>query len=163
MGEAKSLQKLKDSRKGLPCRINTFGFGYSMDSHMLNDLATIGGGVYAFIPDSSFVGTVFVNAVANHITTAANDLKLSVSGKHVKIASGDHSVYEGLCSDHEVDFQFGSIQFGQPKNIVFPIKPAKSKKQPPVEITLTYYLGESKVRKNWWWKLLTFHNLVITQ
>ena len=146
IGEAKSLQKLKDSKKGLPCRIQTFGFGYSMDSQMLKDLATIGGGAYAFIPDSSFVGTVFVNAVANHITTAANDLTLTVSGKHIKIGSGDYSVYEGLCGSNEVNFQFGTIQFGQTKNVVFPVKPAKSSKQPPLEVNLTYYLGDSKVR-----------------
>lgn len=144
VGEAKSLQNLKANRKGLPCRINTFGFGYSMDSKMLNDLATIGGGAYAFIPDSSFVGTVFVNAVANHITTAAHTLTLSVSCKHVKISDGDHSVYGGTCKANEVDFQFGSIQFGQSKNVVFPIKPAKSSKQPPLEVSLSYYTGDSK-------------------
>jgi len=45
--------------------INTFGFGYSMDSLLLNKLSLEGNGFYTYIPDSGLVGTVFVNAIAN--------------------------------------------------------------------------------------------------
>ena len=47
----------------LSCTINTFGFGYSLDSPLLGDLANHGGGMYNFIPDSGFVGTVFIKAI----------------------------------------------------------------------------------------------------
>jgi hypothetical protein len=36
--------------------MNTFGFGYSLDSALLNDISHEGNGTYAFIPDSSLVG-----------------------------------------------------------------------------------------------------------
>ncbi len=39
-----------------------------------------GGGIYSFIPDSGFVGTVFVHALANTLVTVASQctLKLEV-------------------------------------------------------------------------------------
>ncbi len=40
---------------GLPGAINTFGFGYTLDSGLLNELAVAGSGTYAFIPDQSHV------------------------------------------------------------------------------------------------------------
>jgi len=45
--------------------ISTFGFGYSLDSKLLVDIATMGGGYYSFIPDAGMVGTCFINALAN--------------------------------------------------------------------------------------------------
>ena len=60
---AGDLMMYKDSRK-LP-NINTFGFGYSLDTSILLNLAKEGNGMHAFIPDASFVGTAFVNAISN--------------------------------------------------------------------------------------------------
>lgn len=40
-------------------------------------LAVEGGGSYAFIPDSGFVGTVFVNALANTLVTVAQPALLT--------------------------------------------------------------------------------------
>ena len=61
--------------------INTFGFGYSLDSKLLEELAQLGNsGSYAFIPDGSFVGTIFVNAISTLLTTAATNLNLSIGG-----------------------------------------------------------------------------------
>lgn len=55
-----------------------FGFGYNLDSGLLDELAREGGGRYAFIPDSGFVGTVFVHALANLLTTAAQKVVLNL-------------------------------------------------------------------------------------
>ena len=53
--------------------VHTFGFGYNMDSSMLVELANQGDGVYAFVPDSSFVGTAFVNCINSLLTVLATD------------------------------------------------------------------------------------------
>mmetsp|Transcript_4610 Transcript_4610/g.5330 ORF Transcript_4610/g.5330 Transcript_4610/m.5330 type:complete len:867 (+) Transcript_4610:69-2669(+) len=45
--------------------LSTFGFGYHLDSKVLVDVSTIGGGYYSFIPDAGMVGTCFINALAN--------------------------------------------------------------------------------------------------
>lgn len=51
------------------CTINTFGFGYELDSTLLKNLATIGNGLYSFIPEAGMVGTVFINSLANQFLT----------------------------------------------------------------------------------------------
>ena len=40
-----------------------------MDSSLLDEIAKEGNGNYAFIPDISFVGTIFIHAVSNFLTT----------------------------------------------------------------------------------------------
>lgn len=69
-GELETFIRYKT--KGPKCnyRISTFGFGYSLDSKLLNDLALEGDGQFFFIPDSSFVGTVFINATSFVVSTA---------------------------------------------------------------------------------------------
>lgn len=47
----------------------TFGFGYSLDSVMLREIAEVGNGTYSFTPDSTFTGTVFIHAVASILST----------------------------------------------------------------------------------------------
>jgi len=48
--------------------IRTFGFGYSLDSELLENLAKYGRGTFNFIPDASFVGTIFIHAVADMLS-----------------------------------------------------------------------------------------------
>ena len=69
-GELQTLIRYKETHLDLRCRISTFGFGYNLDSKLLSDMAVEGGGYYGFIPDSSFVGTVFINATSNILSTA---------------------------------------------------------------------------------------------
>ena len=57
---------------------STFGFGYQLDSQLLRNIAVEGGGMYAFIPDSGFVGTAFVNALANVLATVGTEGKLTI-------------------------------------------------------------------------------------
>ncbi|EGR28365.1 von willebrand factor type a domain protein [Ichthyophthirius multifiliis] len=70
-GHLQMLQKYrKDNKEKIEnCIINMFGFGYNLDSELLNELAIEGNGAYAFIPDASFVGTVFVNAFAQMLSS----------------------------------------------------------------------------------------------
>jgi Mg-chelatase subunit ChlD len=79
-GHLPTLAAYKE-KSNFTCSINTFGFGYNLDSQLIEDLAQMGNsGSYAFIPDGSFVGTIFVNAISNLLTTAATNLQLSVGG-----------------------------------------------------------------------------------
>ena len=56
-GHLPMLQRFQDENPSLVFSLNTFGFGYSLMSKLLMDLASVGGGTYSFIPDSGFVGT----------------------------------------------------------------------------------------------------------
>jgi hypothetical protein len=49
--------------------ISTFGFTYGLNSEILEEIAIEGGGMYSFIPDAGFVGTTFIHAISNALTT----------------------------------------------------------------------------------------------
>jgi hypothetical protein len=89
----------------LNCCLNAFGFGYSLMSDMLQKIAIIGQGSYAFIPDGGFVGTAFINAMAYAMTVVARKItvclpKDAVVPTHCPFnveASGESSVIELGC------------------------------------------------------------------
>ena len=60
---------LKFYNKQIKTTINTSGFGYDMESSLLDDLAIEIYGNYSFIPDSSLVGKIFVNALSKFLCT----------------------------------------------------------------------------------------------
>jgi len=52
--------------------INTYGYGNELESDMLLAVAQAGnGGSFGFIPDSSLVGTIFINALSNTLMQGA--------------------------------------------------------------------------------------------
>ena len=133
-GHLPMLQKYKDEH-GLPGIINTFGFGYSLDSKLLNELSVAGNGAYAFIPDGSFVGTIFVNALSNLLSTAACNVSLSVEMPNT--SSVDFSSikqYSHQVTSWGFDIQFGSVLFGQAKRFVLPVTLDNNK----LNVRLTY-------------------------
>jgi len=92
-GEIQSLRNYLDANPLLnQVRIATFGFGYQLDSQLLADIATLGRSLYAFIPDASFVGTVFVNAVSNVLASA------STSQMTLKLEAADGVTLTGITS-----------------------------------------------------------------
>lgn len=72
-------RKLADS--GVKANLSTFGFGYSLESKLLEALSVEGNGTYGFIPDCSMVGTVFINFCSAVLSTVAN--QVSVGGRYV--------------------------------------------------------------------------------
>jgi len=104
---------------GLPCTIDTFGFGYSLNSALLNLLASIGRGRYSFIPDSGLVGTVFVNAVSNVLATYATEVALTFPSLPASIKTGDHwNGYQVHRTGNTVRINLGSLQSGQTRDFV---------------------------------------------
>jgi ubiquitin/Mg-chelatase subunit ChlD len=80
------LNSYKEKHGPLACTINTFGFGYSLDSALLNNLAAGGGGTYNFIPDSGFVGTIFINALSNLLSTISMQSTLYLEPSAVQMS-----------------------------------------------------------------------------
>lgn len=77
-GHLIALENFKKERN-FTCTVNSFGFGYNLDSKLLEDISTLGNsGAYAFIPDGSFVGTIFVNAISTLLTTAATNVQVII-------------------------------------------------------------------------------------
>jgi len=81
-GHIAELHDYKDKYPDFSFQVNTFGFGYNLDSELLLDLAVEGAGTYAFIPDAVIVGTTFVNAVANVLSSFSQSATLSLCPKN---------------------------------------------------------------------------------
>ena len=65
--------------------VHTFGFGCDVNSALLDEIAEETGAMYAFIPDASFVGSVFISTLANLFTTLATTatLRVELDGQRV--------------------------------------------------------------------------------
>lgn len=119
-GYLPTLEKVKD-KTNFTCSIHTFGFGYELDSKLLEDIAIIGNqGSYAFIPDGSFVGTIFVNAITNILATVANNVQLLVEGQTVE--SSDYTRwYSTKNTEQGTLFDLGAAIYGQSRDILIPV------------------------------------------
>jgi hypothetical protein len=132
----KNMQEYKD-KTALNCTVNTFGFGYSLNSILLKDLAHEGNGTFAFIPDSSLVGTVFVNALTNILCSASVNATLSI--EHLGDAHIDNFVggHKANNTSWVSTVQIGSLQYGQSKDYVVKISGIKPN-EPYLRATLKY-------------------------
>ncbi|CAF3169117.1 unnamed protein product [Rotaria socialis] len=119
-GHIPTLEKLKQ-KTNFTSMINTFGFGYDLDSHLLEEIAMLGNsGSYAFIPDGSFVGTIFVNAMTTLLATAATNVQIHVHGP--RIEPSDYTRwYTTAVTDQNTVFDLGLITYGQSKDLLIPI------------------------------------------
>eukprot|EP00930_Biecheleria_cincta_P034797 TRINITY_DN23999_c0_g1_i1.p1 TRINITY_DN23999_c0_g1~~TRINITY_DN23999_c0_g1_i1.p1 ORF type:complete len:488 (+),score=97.66 TRINITY_DN23999_c0_g1_i1:185-1648(+) len=124
----KNLEAAKAKHGGmLPGDLNTFGFGYEIDSPLLVKIATFSDGSYAFIPDAGFVGTIFVNAISTLLGTVSlhGVLRVEPASAIIQVLGGwQHS-------DGEINL--GTLQFGQTKAVVVEVSPESS-----VTASLTY-------------------------
>jgi hypothetical protein len=106
-----NVQTLKEKNtSNIP--VHTFGFGYNLLSKELTDLAAVTHSTYNFIPDSSFVGTIFVNSVANLLSVQAPSITVKIDGADFCL-TGDTAVFpNGSC------LKIGSLRYGQDRQIV---------------------------------------------
>ncbi|OHE99721.1 von Willebrand factor type A domain-containing protein [Colletotrichum orchidophilum] len=125
------VPKLREKEQ-LPASIHTFGFGYSLRSGLLKSIAEIGGGNYAFIPDASMIGTVFVHAVANLQATYAINatVRLTYSSLiDIEETMGDSVAKQKVLTlpdedgePKQLSISLGNLQYGQSRDILLRVK-----------------------------------------
>ncbi|KAH3743096.1 von willebrand factor type a domain protein [Pelomyxa schiedti] len=126
-GHLPMLQRYKQQNGSIGL-INTFGFGYAIDSKLLYDLSVEGNGIYSFIPDCSFVGTAFVNSIANLMATYASNVSLlltPLNGARFATKSavlGGHTVQ--TIPGSGISVKLGTLQFDQTKDIMVKLENA---------------------------------------
>eukprot|EP00005_Dracoamoeba_jomungandri_P001453 CAMPEP_0174256730 /NCGR_PEP_ID=MMETSP0439-20130205/5932_1 /TAXON_ID=0 /ORGANISM="Stereomyxa ramosa, Strain Chinc5" /LENGTH=654 /DNA_ID=CAMNT_0015339467 /DNA_START=216 /DNA_END=2177 /DNA_ORIENTATION=+ len=126
------------AKKGRIASINTFGFGYTLDSAELHDISSEGTGLYSFIPDSSFVGTVFVNALGSILATVGKNACLEVKAlEGVKVVEvlGGH-----LCSKTSSGemIHIGNLPAGESKDFVVKLAIEEGAQSPYITASLKY-------------------------
>ena len=99
------LPTLRSMTMPNPWTLHAFGFGYSLDSALLAELAEWGHGLFGFIPDASMVGTVFINALAHTLSMAS-------LGETFTFHDGDRLNMR----------ETGPVAHGQPRDYLFEIQ-----------------------------------------
>lgn len=96
--------------KKLPIKssVNTFGYGYDLDSALLLNLASDGGGLFSHIPDYTMCNTVFINYLSNALVTAITKTTMNIKSNN--------------CSISKHNSVIGPIQCGSPRNIILEVE-----------------------------------------
>eukprot|EP01104_Vermistella_antarctica_P017611 TRINITY_DN6264_c1_g1_i1.p1 TRINITY_DN6264_c1_g1~~TRINITY_DN6264_c1_g1_i1.p1 ORF type:complete len:797 (+),score=126.13 TRINITY_DN6264_c1_g1_i1:231-2621(+) len=126
-GHLPMLRRYMDQNRNLPFTLSTFGFGYSLDSLLLDDLAREGAGRYSFIPDSTFVGTAFVHATSNLLSTCCLKATLSIEPLNGAVLDTDALQAkawggEARVTTWGVELDVAALQFGQDRHLVVPLR-----------------------------------------
>lgn len=121
-GHVGMLRKYRDSNGELPASVDTFGFGYNLDSVDLNNIAQECMGSYGFIPDSAMVGDLFSNCLASVLSTASPQSQIMLELPEGFTLDPRNPVmanhtYELTSWGIKVDL--GSLHYGQRKWITF--------------------------------------------
>lgn len=91
------------------CPVNCYGFGYQLDSKLLNNITReTGGDGFSYIPDSSLMGNIFIHGISNFLITASNNNILTVNLK-------DGILFEDGTTTKLLPIN--SLKYGQEKNI----------------------------------------------
>lgn len=138
-----SLKRFAEGTGGhLPGIINTFGFGYNLESVLLKNIAEEGNGIYSFIPDAGFVGTTFVNCLSNVLSNVATNSILKVQFNpgvvidydKCKVANNSINRF-----DWGLSYYVGTVQAGQNiDSIIIKAYVPKDYSNCPISATLTY-------------------------
>jgi hypothetical protein len=128
----------KNNQNKYPGLMNMFGFGNSMDSELLNEMANETGGSYSFIYGTIkinkrwfndrysiinfLLGTVLINSLSNTLTTFSNNIKLEINLKSIKIKNFDLLYHYNYERDNDFLYiNLGPLSLNQSRNILLPI------------------------------------------
>jgi uncharacterized protein YegL len=107
-GIVETLKGVLALNHDLDITINTYGFGNNINSKLLYEISEIKNGVFGFIPDSTMIGTVFINSLAYLLTrqtkVALNPEETAaigdvVTGLNKKLKYGNTPDLAKLCGD----------------------------------------------------------------
>lgn len=112
-------------------------------SSFRHEIAVLGNGIYAFIPDSSFTGTAFVHATSNLLTTMTKPAKLLLepqNGASITTVIGGHQFETASWG---VQVNLCPLQYGQTKDIVIQMASMPAKGTAYLSATLKYDTKDS--------------------
>jgi len=152
-GFAKFVNGLMDECKK-DIIVNTFGFGYSVNSQLLMEIAQAGHGSFAFIPDGGLLGTVMINSLANTLLSAFSNTQISVDlAEGLSFAPSALNSPKGSLTlpitnaDGSVVFNIGTVHYEQPRSIVIPVNiaPEFTATSPVADVAMNCYASGKKV------------------
>jgi hypothetical protein len=150
-GIMESLKRVYSQSESLTLpTIYTFGFGYSLDTKLLVDIAKVGNGSFSFIPDAGLVGTVIIHTIANISTVCGSNLKLKLtsdSGATIKKIYG-YGNESDTNNDNSYTLCLDTIHYGQSKEIIALIETSKDDKDGKLlDVSIEYKSYANKIVK----------------
>lgn len=147
-GHIVMLQEYRKQYPSMLCTINTFGFGYNLDSTLLRDLCMEGDGMYTFIPDAGFVGTCFVNTMSNILVTLARSLFIEIeTAGGAKFVDCPGAMCAEIKEGQKYVIRLGTLQYGQSRNTTFRVKLSAEQALSILTATLRYqYCNSPEVK-----------------
>ena len=145
-GHIGMLNKYKDQYGELPASIDTFGFGYNLDSKDLNNISISTNGNYGFIPDSSMVGDLFSNAIANFMATAVTNATISFElDNGIKLDNNPiMGNYKIESTSWGCQIETGPLYYGQDKDFILKLQNTSSIANSIIVTTRYNHFGEVK-------------------
>lgn len=118
LGEVEELRRYIASKENNIPTLHTFGFGNNVQSSLLYYLSKHGQGFYNFIPDASFLGTIFVNAMANILSSYTSNTRIQGDTDNIKIGPMQYgqnrwAVINNELSDLGINDQDVSVIYSQ--------------------------------------------------
>lgn len=138
--------------KNINFSINTFGYGYNIDSNLLGNIAKMCNGIFGFIPDATMVGTIFINMISSIINGCVNNLDIKY-----------------LTNNIFNNMSYGMISHNQPVHIVIKnITPEIKLSYNDIEQTIVNHMNNStfsvdEINQIVRLKLIDTINIAITQ
>ncbi len=123
-GHIAMLERYFDSHKNFSCVVNTYGFGESLDSELLDNIANVRHGSYCYIPDSGFVGTIFVNSIAHMKTVSLTNagINLEFDEKFYECSLVDNADENRVDCSNFSHLKIGNISDDQDRSFIFKLK-----------------------------------------
>jgi len=88
--------------------VSSFGFGFNLDSKLLEEISVKGNGIYGYIPDCSMAGTVFINYCAAAFTTVATNVNVGDYYVGNILAGGTRTLYQAIPVGTKVPIHYGA-------------------------------------------------------
>jgi adenylate kinase len=140
-GEHVELQNYFDTYPNFHCQVNTFGFGYDLNSTILANIARVGNGTFSFIPDAKLLGTCFVNAASNICSNMALSCDVQLTLMNGARWDGPIPIYGGEEDNNMSNTRIvhlGPLYYGQPRDFVVPIVISNNPDLPYLDVNVSY-------------------------
>ena len=116
-GHEHMLERYLDQNPEMKATIHTCGFGYNLESPLLSYFANQTQGIYSFIPDSSFVGTVMVNLLSNIMAVAVREVEVSLELEaDCVVADQSRQLSNVTPTSWGATYKLSNINYGQAKD-----------------------------------------------
>lgn len=128
VGYKNALKRYQDRYPTFNCTLNVIGFGYNLDSPLLDELSQQMNGSYCFVPDGTMVGTIFTHLGANLAVSVGTNTTLQIDFEDAKDLqevldnkeTDIDTCYGWTRSNRTLSVNLGNICYGQDRTIVIP-------------------------------------------